>query len=236
MSNVATVTPYQPTSDGIDVGASIGALAAIFATTDEERDVIDRYKAMARNDRLSVARLDARLADGGDLLTAARSLGYVGGSADAARLAAGRPVELLGSGGSSMMLQRVDQGIAMVAPGGRTAIDHVVRNVSLNRTQRHLEAISGGSVARRQLPNGEIELRAREAPGHPGGGATVTTRIDSAGNVRVDISQVRGNRCATVMEAVAEAVGGTIDTQTLKPDYYVEPVAPGEPVHINSGS
>lgn len=239
MSNVATVTPYQPSRAGAEasaaVGALVGAVIEAFGETEAERASVERYKAMARQDRLSTARLDVRLADNGDLLTAARSLGYACGAGDLAQLRAGRPIELIGAGGASMVLQRSGESLSVVSAGRQSAINDVVRRVTLDRTQRHLEALSGGKVSTRQLANGEVELRAREARPQPDGAATVTTRIDAKGVVHVDIANIRGGRCEQVLGGVAAAVGGEVDTKTLKPDYYAAPVAPGEPVHIGAG-
>lgn len=239
MSNVATVTPYQPGQAGIEaaaaVGAMIGAIAQAFGSTDAERKVVERYKAMARQDRLSTARLDCRLADNGDLFTAARSLGYACGAGDLAALGAGRPVELVGAGGASMVLRRSGDTLSVLSAGGQAAISKMVRRVTLDRAQRHLEAISGGKVSARQLANGEVELQAREAHPQPDGAATVTTRVDARGVVHVDIANIRGGRCEQVLGSLAAAVGAEVDTKTLKPDYYAAPVAPGEPVQIRSG-
>lgn len=239
MSNVATVTPYQPSQAGIEaaaaVGAMIGAIAEAFGSTDTERAVVERYRAMARQDRLSTARLDFRLADNGDLLAAARGLGYACRAGDLAALGAGRPVELVGAGGASMVLRRSGDTLSVLSAGGQAAISKVVRRVTLDRAQRHLETISGGKVSARQLANGEVELQAREARPQPDGAATVTTRIDAKGVVHVDIANIRGGRCEQVLSSVAAAVGGEVDTKALKPDYYAAPVAPGEPVHIGSG-
>lgn len=239
MSNTATVTPYQPSQAGVEaaaaVGAMIGAIAQAFGSTDAERKVVERYRAMARQDRLSAARLDCRLADNGDLFTAARSLGYACGAGDLAALGAGRPVELVGAGGASLVLRRSGNTLSVLSAGGQAAISKMVRRVTLDRAQRHLEAISGGKVAAQQLANGEVELKAREARPKSDGAATVTTRIDAEGMVHVDIANIRGGRCEQVLGGFAAAVGGEVITKTLKPDYYATPVAPGEPVHIGSG-
>ena len=137
MSNVATVTPYQPSQTGIEaaaaVGAMIGAIAQAFGSTDAERKVVERYKAMARQDRLSTARLDCRLADNGDLFTAARSLGYACGAGDLAALGAGRPVELVGAGGASMVLRRSGDTLSVLSAGGQAA---KLRNRQTGRLER----------------------------------------------------------------------------------------------------
>lgn len=239
MSNVATVTPYQPSQAGTEaaaaVGAMIGAIAEAFGTTETERDIVARYRAMARQDRLSTARLDSRLADHGDLFNAARQLGYSCGAGGLAQLGAGRPVELVGAGGASMVLRQSGESLSVLSVGGQATINDVVRRVTLDRTQRHLEVLSGGKVSMRRLANGEVELQAREARPQPDGAATVTTRIDTKGVVHVDIANIRGGRCEQVLGDVAAAVGGEVDTKTLKPDYYAVPGAPGEPVHIGAG-
>ena len=245
MSNTANVTPYRNEQAGADAGAAIGwalgALAEALAATDAEREVIARYRHLSRGESLGAARLDCRLADNGDLLAAAAGLGFrargTDGPArlDAARLDVDRPIELLSPGGASLVIRRTRAGLAILSTGGQAPINDVVRQVTVGRAERHLAALSGGQVVSRRLASGEIELRAREARPRQDGAATITTRIAATGAMQVDVADLRGRRCEQLLGEVAQAVGGEIDGQTLKPAYYAAPVAPGEPVHIGTG-
>jgi hypothetical protein len=248
MSNTSSVTPYQSDRAGAAaaaaaaaVGWAVAALAEALAATDGEREMIARYRSLARAERLGGARLDCRIADNGDLVAAARSLGFdTVRPADRASLASGRldlgrPIELVDRKGAAMVLQRTADCLAIISSDGQGTINDVVRQVTVTRARRHLAALSGGEVVSRRLANGEIELQACEVRSRHDGAATVTARVAPTGVLQVDVAGLRGARCEQLLSELAEAVGGEIDAISLKPEYYATPVAPGEPVRIGLG-
>jgi len=73
-----------------------------------------------------------------------------------------------------------------------------------------------------QRGRGEVEIQAREiaTTGAPDDQARVSARITEGGKVMLDVDRCIGNRCAEIVEDVAAAVGGAVETRHFKDAYY----------------
>lgn len=232
MSNHAYVNPYRddrPNDVSAEVvGEVLRAIGDTFVRTDAEQAAVERYRQLEREQRLIGARVDLRLADNGDLLRAARELGYKPTSMPPMAGA----VELIGPGGATLLMRQSHDQMELLT-SRRDAIAAVVRRCTLERAQRHLARTPGGKLHSKQLANGEVELRVVDGA-DSAAPAVVTARIAVDGRIETDIS-CDGGRCDALLDGLANAIGGRIRNKTLKPQYYA-PVQPGEPTRIKSGS
>lgn len=78
-----------------------------------------------------------------------------------------------------------------------------------------------------KLPNGELQILAREPSlGQPGGAAQIKAQVRSDGATWIDIDKCKGNRCEAIVQQFAATMGGKV-TSTRKKDAYFQ--LPGEP-------
>ncbi|MBX7136279.1 MAG: hypothetical protein K1X67_26720 [Fimbriimonadaceae bacterium] len=233
MSNTADVTPYESEQQNEPIVEPAKAGPSIFALTDAERAVVAGHAETKHQERLVTARVSLRQGNAENLLNAAKSLGFSPVNAPDLGGNLTTSVELRNAKGECIALQRVGDRIDLSSANGLGAIHSVVRRTTLDLAQKHLQALSGGRVAIRQLANGEVELQAGEpAKGQRDGAALITARVDATGTARLDIENVRGARCEQVLAGFAKAVGGTARNKKLKPAYYKDPAGPGEPARV----
>lgn len=233
MSNTASVSPYEQNDSRAEViGEVIGAVIDAMARTPSERDRIARYQELARQDRLAAAKLTSQFATVRELTRSAAQLGYRAASTGGGgKLHASRPVELRAADGSALLIHRTSAGLSVLSTGSRAPIDELVRSVAVERVERHL-ATSGNRPVQRKLPGGEVEFTAPKHRSTQGSAATVKAVVAGDGRVNVDIEGACGGECVGMVDELATAVGGDVVHRKIKPDYYVSPAAPGEPVRI----
>lgn len=261
MSNTAEVTPYieetRPTANdagetlaaamagvvaigGLAMVATTGlacagarAAANLLAETDEERASGEQFRQARSIELLKRARpcqQRLRRNDPQALVAAAERLGYRAlrsGAASAERTTLARP------NGDLLVLSSSCAGIKVTSSVGREAIETVVKQATVYQVERHLQKVGGAATQVRQLRDGSIELRTSEPDGkHPDGRAKITARIDRRGVTHVDIDGIRGNRCESVLEGIADAVGGAVRNKRIKPNYYE--AAAAEPARVKA--
>ena len=108
-----------------------------------------------------------------------------------------------------------------------SGLQAVVRQRTLTAVSRHLHQLSGGRATTRRASDGSLHLTATELSGrHSDGAAKVAVVVDAAGNLTVDIDNVRGRRCESLLGDLTKAVGGQVRSKKLKPSYY--DAEPGE--------
>lgn len=234
MSNTAQVSPYEESAPGrAAIGEVIDLVVRAFAQTDAERETVARYRELARQDRLAAARLSGGFATTGELARAAARLGFrPAHMSGKTKFDPVRPIELRAADGSALLIHRAKAGLSVVSTGDRLPISNLVRAVTIERVERHLAKSSKGSVTQRLLPSGEVEFATQKpGPSEPRR-PQVTAVVSGDGSINVDISGTCGGECVGMVDALANAVGGTVTDRKIKPDYYASPVAPGESVRI----
>lgn len=235
MSNTADVTPYETVQGNEPMVEPVKAKPSFFALTDAEQAIAASHTETKRQELLSVARVSLRQGNAASLLHAATSLGFFPVNAPGLVSDLARPLELRNAKGECIALQQVGSKIDLHSTNGLGVIHSVVRRNTLDLAQKHLQALSGGHVTVRQLANGEVELQAGElAKGQHDGAALITARVDATGAAKLDIENVRGTRCEQVLAGFSKAVGGTAKNKKLKPSYYKDPTAPGEPARVKA--
>lgn len=234
MSNTAEVTPYVATDSPVSAtgGAATRSASSLFSRTAADRIADEQLAERRRAARLSCAAVTLIGNDFAPLVQAATELGYApvkaAEAAASARLAQSpadlaRGVQLVNALGERLSMRVDGPSIRLEGSG----IQAVVRQRTLAAVSRHLQQISGGRATTRRAPDGSLHLTASESPARNGGGnAKVEVIVDAVGNVKVDIENVRGQRCERLLGDIAKAVGGKVRNKKLKPSYYE--TEPGE--------
>ncbi len=251
MSNTSTVTPY----DGVGTAASssaIGVLAGacvavsnwLMEETPEDRAAVEARRAERRREllgldlqkpgitpplceplQLNTVHLYQREME--PLLRAAEKLGY---RREPLTVPAGQtaeqPLLLRGARGERLAITRNRKGaLTITTRGAQERIKTLVRQHSVDRVVEHLNAV--GRVQSHVLPNGEVQLQAREHnTGQAGGQAVISVQIHQDGSLWADVDKIRGPRCKELVAGLAQAVGGEVVESVQKEAFYQ---LPGEP-------
>lgn len=235
MSNTAEVTPYVGAGSSVASGdgSAVRAASGLFSRSAADRAADKQLSERRRAARLSCAAVTLVGNDLAPLVQAATELGYAPVKAAETRASvnlAQSPVRL---DGGMHLVNAQGERLSMVVDGPSIKLEGsgsqaVVRQRTLTAVSRHLQQISGGRATTRRASDGSLHLTASELPGRYGDGAAkVAVVVDAAGNVKVDIDNVRGWRCESLLGDIAKAVGGEVRSKKLKPSYYE--VEPGEP-------
>lgn len=106
----------------------------------------------------------------------------------------------------------------------------LLRNLANHHTQRQVNQFltsKGIKFQSARLPGGELQILAHEPVTEEREDvAQIKAQVGMNGETWIDIDQCRGNRCETIVQQFAEAIGGRV-TSTSKKDAYFE--MPGEP-------
>lgn len=233
MSNTADVTPYVDSGSSVTGGVGSAARAApdLFSRSAADRAADEQLAESRRAARLSCASVTLVGNDLPPLVQAAKELGYTpmnvqtGASAQlphsSARLDS--TVQLVNARGERLSMLVDGPSIRLEGSG----LQAVVRQRTLTAVSRHLQQLSGGRATTRRASDGSLHLTATELSGrHSDGAAKVAVVVDAAGNLTVDIDNVRGRRCENLLGDLTKAVGGQVRSKKLKPSYY--DAEPGE--------
>lgn len=204
--------------------------------TDADRATRGRFKALRQAEAAQESRklmhralrtTRLHLRDAAPLLQTARTLGYREATEALAGMVPPRGVTLLENArGERLALERCANGRVMAhSAGDSAAVRTLLCEHTLNQALRHLAA-RGMAVETARLPNGEVQILARETTPGRGGQAEVRAQVHTDGTTWVDVDQVKGNRCDELVRGLAEAVGGKV-TSTQPKDAYFQ--LPGEP-------
>lgn len=234
MSNTAEVTPYVDIdpSVGTYVGTATKISSALFSRSATDRTADEQLAEQRRVARLSCSAVTLVGNDLAPLIRAATELGYAPVKAaegcTSARFAQSpsrvhRDVQLVNDLGERLSMLVDGPSIRLEGSGSQA----VVRQRTLAAVSRHLQQMSGGRATSRRSQDGSLHLTATELPARNGdGNAKVAVIVDAVGNVKVDIENVRGQRCERLLGDIAKAVGGKVRNKKLKPSYYE--AEPGE--------
>lgn len=220
-------------------GVAIAGVAAVATArwlaqeTDADRATRGRFKAMRQaeavresrkltHQALRSARLHLR--DPAPLLQTARTLGYREATDALAGAAPAPGVTLLQNArGDRLALERCADGRVMAhSAGDSAAVRALLHRHTLNQALHHL-ATRGMAVETARLPNGEVQILARETTPGRGGKAEVRAQVNTDGTTWVDVDQVKGNRCDELVRGLAEAVGGKVISTKPKDAYFQLP-------------
>lgn len=209
-------------------GAVIGAAGAVrwlCEETPEDREVRSSLKTERHQElRASIEAermmsYDLHQEELEPLVAAAAQLGYHEDHHWAEERQADRRhlVLLANSSGQRLAIGRNDKGRLTVATAGAPQrLQALVRQHTLKRAVEHLAA-KGMAVQSATLPNGEIQLLARETgQGEGDGAAEVRTQINTDGSLWVDIDRCAGNRCERIVGDLATAIGGKVTSMKKK--------------------
>jgi hypothetical protein len=249
----STTTHPVSESTAAQTTATIGACALgiiaiarwLIDETPEERAVMEKIKQERRRqslivgnpetlanrpkDSLCITTMNLHLGKSDSLVRAAEKLGYrqekLGQSSTSPSLA-NQPILLRNHAGERLAISRNDNGrIAVSTTGDQRRVQKLVRQHTLDRAVEHLTA-KGMQVETASLANGEVQIRARAQATNQTGTAEVKAQIGGDGQTLIDIDCVVGNRCETIVQDFAQAVGGKVTAMTKKSSYYQ---LPGEP-------
>ena len=198
----------------------------------EIRDVQQQYQdEMERIGADEVPRfttLSLHLSEPQTLLSAAATLGYRP-VAEAGLASAGdsAPLLLERSDGSRLAITRNEGGRLDVHTSADEGLLHsLMRQHTESAVSQHL-AHGGMKFETARLANGEMQILAREPDrGQRGGAAEIRTQVRADGTLWIDVDRCRGNRCETIVQDIASAVGGVVVGSAKKEAWFQ---LPGEP-------
>ena len=219
MSNTSDVTPYESAApDQLALDDPITRWVEEEATA-----AVERLRTERKQQRLEHRATPLHLQNPEPLLRSARALGYrlepprVRDGAEAAYL-------LRGAKGERMAVSRASNGrLQLHSPGEQTRVQTLLHRYSLDRSIEHFRRM-GMQVNQAALPNGEVQLEARETASiRPDGAAQVTLLVHRDGSAQLDVHGTKGRRCEEIVRQYAEAVSGTVTKTRLKNSYYERP-------------
>jgi hypothetical protein len=233
------------------VGAATGVVSVaqwLAEETPEDREALTRLKAEQQRERLGrrtaraalteTRRAPARLTTVGlhvhnpeSLVRSAEKLGYhLEPQLQPATQSAAQTLLLRKPSGERLAIARHPQDQLVVhTAGNQERVEALLRQHSLDRAMDHLTR-QGMNVQTTRLASGEVQIVAQERDAsRPGGAAALKAQVYTNGTLWVDVDRVQGNRCETIVAALAEAIGGEVAQTTKKAAYYQ---LPGEPTQI----
>jgi hypothetical protein len=176
-----------------------------------------------------ITTVDLRMRNPESIVKTAEKLGYrlQSISQPSASLRTESPILLERASGERLAIARNSAGrLAVHTVGERRRIQDLVREHTVERAREHLTA-KGMTVQSAQLPNGEVQILAREqAMSGRGGAAEIKAQVRVDGTALVDVDKVQGKRCEEIVQELAQAVGGEVSDMRMKSSYYQ---LPGEP-------
>ena len=173
----------------------------------------------------AITTVSLHLNDLPQLLDSANQLGYA--ALPTADLhAEGRTLLQHANGTRIAVSQNAHGNLRLHALGGEQPLRNLVGLHTQNQVLRFLDE-KGLQFESVRLSTGELQILAQEKnQAHPGDNAHIKAQIQPDGATWIDIDRCRGNRCATIVQQVATAVGGKV-TGMKKKDSWFE--LPGEP-------
>lgn len=234
MSNVSRVTPYVATSTRTAVAAASVAARWLTEESAEERrtratvrerlsqERVEEFRARA-DERLPIVSVELHLRDEGSLVRAAESLGYRVEHVHTDH----EPVRLQSATGQRIAISRDDSGhLILDALGDSASVHDIIRQHTMQCAVEHLAA-RGLSVRTATLPNGEIQLLAREQVAGVGGAAEIRAQVHADGSATLEVDRLHGGRCQEIVQDLAAATGCAVEETVFKPAAFE---LPGEPV------
>jgi hypothetical protein len=241
MSNTSEVTPYTNQGHGssssvrTDSGGVISACVSyLFEETPEDVQARTRYQQQKRDEMLASAKpvsIGLHLSNPRSLVQAAQSLGYSMAAKPSvpSHTAYSEPIFLFNPQGQKLVLHLEENHLVLSGNRGVSQVNAVVRQHSIQETDKLLEK-GWTQIQSRRLPGGIMEIEAREInSGQAGGAATIKAEIDSKGEIKLDIDNIKGNRCEKILKEFTTAVGGKASSIKKKQAYWQNP---GEPAKV----
>ena len=214
--------PLRSISPGIPTPVS----KSVSHSTEKLVIASSRTPVRANAESLQLTTASLHLRDTESLVRSAEKLGYkvtkpAVSKADDSRILLARAT------GERLALGRDTSGsLVLQTAGQQERIQALVRQHTLDRATEHLES-KGMSLQTAKLPNGEVQILAREQQAsRRGGAAELKTQIRADGTVLVDVDKVKGGRCEGIVRDLAEAVGGEVSKMKKKDSFFQ---LPGEP-------
>ncbi len=249
MSNTSTITPYEIEPASLNLAGTATLSCADMVAAAAMAGASGLYQAarwlatgrqltpeeLAEAETLGgfqMASLNLHLQEPTTLMSTARSLGYRTVDAQEPSLHGGTaPVLLENAIGERLAIMKNDHGrLSLHTAGDQALLHNLVSRHTEDRVLEHLKD-KGMTLQLGRLGNGELQILAHEASGSPSDTAEIKTQVSRDGEVWVDIDHCRGRRCESIVQGIAEAVGGTVSTSAKKAAWYQ---LPGEPTKTRS--
>lgn len=229
MSNASKVTPYRPVDLSPAVQPRQGRKKVAHEVSQIIGWLVQRSSAPAKTQTTStqnlanpkgVSHVELCLKGMESLIASAQRLGYRLVQATE-RIQYERPISLLENAQGQRLVLEQDEGGQVVAHVNDQVqtLHTLVRQHTLDAARAHLEE-KGMAVTTRTLANGEIEISAIEPISRPDGKAHITAHIDKDGSLGLDIAHIQGTRCEELRNQLAVAIGGQVEDETRKAEYF----------------
>lgn len=231
MSTVATITPYESShaddTSITDATTDAGEFIADSLKDDERQNaLLQSYREEERSKRLVTssvplkpACVTLKLTSAENLVRSAESIGYrLSPLTFPANSLEAQPKLILNKpNGESLIVKRNMAGrLDVEANGGVSSINRVVVKHSLDM----IEKTCGAVKIIKKSHSGEISLESVENKRNADGQAKITAHIKKSGEVVVDVSNVKGKRCESIIQDIARAVGGESVETSRKTEYF----------------
>jgi hypothetical protein len=258
MSNSSVVTPVDIRDYGLGeilIGACFwGVKEAVYwacQETDEDRKAVAEYKEAKLRELLAkptmkTVRLDSfrkvwpqlkseslHIKNPDSLVLAAKSLGYqLEPLADTKKPLKQQPhIFLQKPTGERLAISfKKDRRIVLITAGEDSRLRQLVHRHTVDRSLAHFKK-KGMSVQTATLPNGEVQILAREKTNKHGDSlAEIKAKVRNDGSALIDVDRLQTDRCHEIVKDFAEAVGGQVTEQKMKTASFR---LPGEPAKTN---
>lgn len=259
MSNTAVVSSVNESSGNGSVGESVigGCILGIASVaawlcqeTDEDRKAVSEYREARRRELLqrpftamdlqsvhqAWPKLKAEslhLSNPETLIQSAQHLGYrLEPLVDKHKPLINQPhIYLQKQSGERMALSfDKDRRIVLTTAGEDLRLRRLVRQHTLDQALVHVQK-KGMQVRTATLPNGEVQILAREQNNrNRDGAAEIKVQVRNDGSAWIDVDRLQGKRCVEIVREFAEAVGGKVTETNMKDASFQ---LPGEPAKTN---
>lgn len=244
MSTVGTITPYENVR--VERSSAAGTIAAgIVAATviaagkvlvdslrhdERQKNVVEQYREEARRNRLEMGNkaplisttVTLKLRSMESFVRSAESLGFGLAPLNTPNipLEAQPLVTLTGKTGERMVVQKTKTGkLAVQTTGDPSSIQNVVKKNNLDKVRKYM-GDRCGDVRVQQKPDGTSEFTGHENKTGPGGRAKIAVQVKGDGEVKVDVSNIKGKRCEVIIQEIARSIEGEYVKAERKGEYY----------------
>lgn len=123
--------------------------------------------------------------------------------------------------GKRLVLEKSKDGNILIhTKENKENIHEVVRQATLDKVTNHFSKNEMNPKIT-LLTNGDIQIQAKETPNIQSEDlAEITTNIKEDGSLFIDIENVKGKRCDSIVNELAESVGGRIQQTQYKTSYF----------------
>ncbi|MGZ0020556.1 hypothetical protein [Nitrosomonas sp. wSCUT-2] len=255
MSNTSNVSPYDSSFDGdLTANASssdytltdavnrqslaewlweqlqpsaeeLAQIRAVEQTYQQQFDALEAVPVEEFQHLSNVTTLNLHLNDLPQLLNTARQIGYTAIQTPDYRLNGGTLLQH--ADGSRIAVSRNAQGcLRLHSIADAQPLHNLIGHFTQNQVLKFLNE-KGMKFESVRLSTGELQILAQEQNlEQSGGSALIKAQVQSDGTTWIDIDLCKGNRCETIVQQFATAIGGRVIAMKKKDSWFQ---LPGEP-------